>query len=144
MIKNTENFGARLKRLIDQTGLTQKKFAAEVKITEAALSTYIVKNSIPRVDIFYRIAKFFNLTMEEILLGNKEVEAGTANVVPFKKHKSHFPDDPHFQQIRRDIIQIWKSGNLQHKIFVTQAVNMCIRPETSLTSSAKTDGDPFP
>lgn len=58
-------FGAKLKRLLDQRGMTQKELAQKAGITEAAVSRYIHGTRVPKMPTAVHIAKALNVSLDE-------------------------------------------------------------------------------
>ena len=66
------DFGRRCKALREARGLTQKQLANILGIEERSVSRYEEKDSLPRVDTAVKIAKFFGISVEEMVEGEEE------------------------------------------------------------------------
>lgn len=66
------DFGRRCKALREARGLTQKRFAEIFGIESRSIVRYEETDSLPRVDTAVKIAKFFCISVEEMVEGEKE------------------------------------------------------------------------
>ena len=66
------DFGRRCKALREARGLTQKRFAEILGIESRSIVRYEETDSLPRVDTAVKIAKFFCISVEEMVEGEKE------------------------------------------------------------------------
>jgi transcriptional regulator with XRE-family HTH domain len=64
------NFASRLADLIDRRALTQRTIALECSISAGALTQYL-QGRIPKAEELYRLARYFNVSMEFLLTGNE-------------------------------------------------------------------------
>ncbi len=60
-------FSERLKELIDDKGLDITKFSKEIKIPRTTINGWILKQRMPKIDVLYRIAFFFNVSSDYLL-----------------------------------------------------------------------------
>lgn len=63
----TEQFATRLKKLMEESAMTQKDLANRARITEAALSRYLNDGRIPRLDVVANLATVLNTTTDYLL-----------------------------------------------------------------------------
>lgn len=56
-----------------RTGINQRKLAEAVGVTPAAMSRY-VEGRVPRADELLRIARYFAVSMEQLLTGSGTIE----------------------------------------------------------------------
>jgi transcriptional regulator with XRE-family HTH domain len=68
------NFPNRLAALIDRRALTQRTIAMECGISPGALTQYL-QGRTPKAEELYRLAKFFNVTMEFLLTGAEDQDS---------------------------------------------------------------------
>jgi transcriptional regulator with XRE-family HTH domain len=68
------NIAKNLKRLRIAKGLTQPQLAEELDLTQKQVSDYELAKSTPSLDMLPKIAKYFGITVDD-LLGAKEVAA---------------------------------------------------------------------
>ena len=61
------HIASNIKYLRSRKGLTQADLAAELEKTSAAISDYEKGKSIPPLDVAYRICRFFNVTIDELV-----------------------------------------------------------------------------
>lgn len=66
------DFGRRCKALREARGLTQRRFAEILGIESRSISRYEETDALPRVDTALKIAKFFCISVEEMVEGEKE------------------------------------------------------------------------
>ena len=66
------DFGRRCKALREARGLTQRRFAEILGIESRSIERYEETDSLPRVDTAVKIAKFFGISVEEMVEGEKE------------------------------------------------------------------------
>lgn len=62
------NFSNRFRDLMDSSGKTQKELATALELSEGAMINY-KRDSVPKSMELYRIARFFNVSMEWLLTG---------------------------------------------------------------------------
>ncbi len=60
-------FGASLKELREHTGVTQKELAQATKVPRQSISVYERGETAPTITQAYRIALFFNLTVDDFI-----------------------------------------------------------------------------
>ena len=66
-------FGAHLKSLLEEKGMTQAEFARRTGLTEASVSRYINGNRSPRIAQAYRMAQVIGIDMNTLIyLGEGE------------------------------------------------------------------------
>lgn len=53
--------------LIKKEGISQRELAKQIGINESALSRYLNGSRTPRIDIISKLAKHFNISVEELL-----------------------------------------------------------------------------
>lgn len=66
------DFGRRCKALREARGLTQKQLANILGIETRSISRYEETDALPRVDTALKIAKFFCISVEEMVEGERE------------------------------------------------------------------------
>ena len=67
--KYNYNFGLRVKQLLEMRGITTAKFLKETDTPNQRLYDWCNKGSIPNVLIAMKIAKYFNMTVEQLING---------------------------------------------------------------------------
>lgn len=65
----SSRFSANLRVLMVRSGLTQTRFSAMIDVSQAAISNY-VNGRLPEVVVMLRIARAFDVTVEELCLCN--------------------------------------------------------------------------
>ena len=65
------HFSSNIKYLRTKKGLTQAGLAKELEKTSAAVSDYEKGKSLPPLDVAYRISRFFNVTIDDLV--NKDL-----------------------------------------------------------------------
>jgi len=68
------NIADNLKKLRKAKGMTQPQLAEELDLTQKQVSDYELAKSAPSLDMLPKIAKYFNISVDE-LLGAKEIAA---------------------------------------------------------------------
>ncbi len=63
----TDQFAARLKKLMEESSMTQKELANRARITEAALSRYLNEGRIPRMEVVANLATVLHTTTDFLL-----------------------------------------------------------------------------
>ena len=61
------NYGAKIKALIDDNDIKQKRLAAALNLTESTLSNYVTGRTIIPPDVLVRIADYFSVTTDYLL-----------------------------------------------------------------------------
>lgn len=61
------NYGARIKALIDDNDIKQKRLAAALNLTESTLSNYITGRTNIPPDVLVAIADYFSVTVDYLL-----------------------------------------------------------------------------
>ena len=69
MANKSKEFGERLEGLIKKSGLNVNKLAKKTNINPPLIWNYIKLGRIPEAPILYKLAKEFNISMEELLNG---------------------------------------------------------------------------
>ena len=64
-----ESFIERLDRLLNEKGFQKKDLSLAIGISQSGLSTWRVSGTIPRADIAIAIARFLNVSVEYLVLG---------------------------------------------------------------------------
>ena len=77
----------RLTICLDAKGMTRKAWAADFGIPVTTIGNWIQRGSIPSVELVYRIAQYFNVSMEWLLTGNTDNfdDETAAMIVKFNK-----------------------------------------------------------
>lgn len=60
-------FKDKIFELLKKEGITQRELANKIQINESALSRYISGERTPRIDIVTKLARYFNVSVEELL-----------------------------------------------------------------------------
>lgn len=60
-------FEKKLKELMNSRNINQRDLANAIQINESAMSRYISGERKPRIDILTKIARFFNVSIEELM-----------------------------------------------------------------------------
>jgi transcriptional regulator with XRE-family HTH domain len=66
-------FNERLQQALSRSGMTQKELAAKAGVTEAAISHYLKGDRLPRFAVAVKLAEALNVTVEELMSGNTEM-----------------------------------------------------------------------
>lgn len=75
------NFSARLRDLLNERGMTQRRLAEQVGCTEAAISHYVKGDRVPRARVLAKIAATLQTTSDYLMEGisqDTESELGYA------------------------------------------------------------------
>lgn len=70
------NMGERIRKMIEEKGITQKELANSAGITEAAVSHYIKGDRVPRSTVLSKIAIVLNTTPEFLMEGTPSDSKG--------------------------------------------------------------------
>ncbi len=68
-----DSLDRRFKLLLDNRGYEPKDVARALNVTDNTISTY-VNGGIPKINIFYQLSKFFEVSMEWFLTGDVEIK----------------------------------------------------------------------
>lgn len=60
-------FKDKIAELMKKEGISQRELAKEIQINESAMSRYLSGERTPRVDIVTKLARYFNVSLEELL-----------------------------------------------------------------------------
>ena len=60
-------FKDKVKNLMNSKGISQRDLANAIQINESAMSRYISGERTPRIDILTKIARYFDVTIEELI-----------------------------------------------------------------------------
>lgn len=60
-------FKEKVKELMNEKNISQRDLANAIKINESAMSRYISGERTPRIDILTKIARFFNVSIDELM-----------------------------------------------------------------------------
>ncbi len=71
----SETFGDRISKLLKKTGMTQKRLAEAVSVTEAAMSRYINGDRVPKGPIIANIALALHTTTDYLLCQEAEEDS---------------------------------------------------------------------
>ena len=77
--RNSENpyiepLATRLRKLIEDTGVSQTELAAAIGVTRQAVNSYTLGNTVPNSDVLLNIAKYFDVS-SDYLLGLSDVKS---------------------------------------------------------------------
>ncbi len=75
------NFGEQIKKLRADRKLTQQKMADDLGITRQAISNWENNKNLPDIEMIIIIAKTFNLTLDELILGGKDMNNMTQKLI---------------------------------------------------------------
>ncbi|WP_269478313.1 helix-turn-helix transcriptional regulator [Hominibacterium faecale] len=75
------NFGEQIKKLRADEKLTQQKMADELGVTRQAISNWENNKNLPDIEMIIIIAKTFHLTLDELILGGKEMNNMTQKLI---------------------------------------------------------------
>ena len=67
-----EALGGRLKKLLQDSGYSQKELAGMAGVTEAAMTRYLQDDRVPRADVIANLATALNTTSDYIISGKIE------------------------------------------------------------------------
>lgn len=62
-----ERFGAKLRQLREEKGLTQREFAALFDVNRATIGHYENSTSYPSADILVQMANYFHISVDQLL-----------------------------------------------------------------------------
>lgn len=81
--------GNNLKKLRKAKGITQEQLAEQLNVTRQAVSSWENGINQPDVETLTRLAEYFGVTVEELIYGKKEGQAGrSASVIEVGKSSS--------------------------------------------------------
>lgn len=81
--------GNNLKKLRKAKGITQEQLAEQLNVTRQAVSSWENGINQPDVETLARLAEYFGVTVEELIYGKKEGQAGgSASVIEVGKSSS--------------------------------------------------------
>lgn len=60
-------FKEKIAELMKKEGISQRELAKEIQINESAMSRYLSGERTPRIDIITKLARYFNVSLEELL-----------------------------------------------------------------------------
>lgn len=111
--------GRFIAKLRKEKNLTQRDLAEKLGITNQAVSKWERGENLPDISILMELAKIFNVTVDELLKGNRESEI--ANSV-FEKNK-----DSNKEPISK-LKNIKKSSNIEnnHKLWISVAIALFV------------------
>lgn len=66
-------FKEKIKELMNSRNVSQRELANELNITESAMSRYISGERKPRVDILTKLARYFDVSIEELIGVENEI-----------------------------------------------------------------------
>lgn len=67
-------FKDKIKKLMNSKNVSQRDLAKAISINESAMSRYISGERTPRIDILTKIARYFNVSIEELIDESPENE----------------------------------------------------------------------
>jgi transcriptional regulator with XRE-family HTH domain len=82
-------FHEKLQELRKQKGLTQEELAASIYVSRTAISKWESGRGYPSIDSLKAIAKFFSVTIDELLTGNEALNIAEED---HKERESHLRD----------------------------------------------------
>ena len=62
-----ERFGAKLRQLREDRGMTQKEFASLFEVNRATIGHYESNISYPSADVLVKMANYFHITVDQLL-----------------------------------------------------------------------------
>ena len=68
------DIGLKIKQLREESGLSQEAFAERLLVTRQAVSKWENGNGYPDIENIIRISNVFDVSLDELVKGNKEVE----------------------------------------------------------------------
>ena len=74
-----ETFGQRFQRLRKAKKLTQEEIASKVNLTPQSISKWETDLSAPDIMLLPKLAKILDVSLEELLTGEKKVETKVLN-----------------------------------------------------------------
>ena len=77
MYWNEVEFGLRIRKLRQLKGITQEKLAEELSITLSHMGKLENGDRKPSIDITIQVAKYFGVTLDYLVFGNKHKEETT-------------------------------------------------------------------
>ena len=82
-------FNEKLQELRKQKGLTQEELAQELYVSRTAISKWESGRGYPNIESLKLIAKFFNVTVDELISSNQMLVVAEEEK---KQHEKHFCD----------------------------------------------------
>ncbi|WP_147612305.1 helix-turn-helix transcriptional regulator [Treponema pectinovorum] len=67
-------FSERVLEELEYKGSNQKELADFLKVRPSTVNAWIIRNSMPAVDVAYKVAKYLNVSLEYLLTGNNEYQ----------------------------------------------------------------------
>lgn len=67
MVDKTQEYGEKLRNLLDQYDMTQRDLSKALHLTDGAVGNYVSGRRLPRYEITVQIAKMFNVTADYLL-----------------------------------------------------------------------------
>jgi len=82
MAEKDPAFAKRLASFMEEAGYGKKKLAVAVGVSPSAVGAYINEGRIPEAPILLKIARLLNVTIEELLTGDKAAGLGARPPTP--------------------------------------------------------------
>lgn len=85
---DAKKIGERIAKLRKERNMTQTQLAEKLYVTEKAVSKWECGNGVPDLDNIEKIADIFNISIDELLLGNEKTKQGTTSdeqILQFQK-----------------------------------------------------------
>lgn len=79
------NFGTQIKMIRKENQLTQEQFANQLNISRQTVSARENNRYLPDIEMIVEIAKTFNLSLDDLILGNTVVKDKLVNDTKFVK-----------------------------------------------------------
>lgn len=89
-MKNQETLGQRLKRIRNCNDFTQQQVADILNIDRSTYSYYETGKTEPNHETTIKLAKIFNVSIEELLTGEKRKETGASDTGYFPGRREFF------------------------------------------------------
>lgn len=79
------NFGTQIKMIRKENQLTQEQFSNQLNISRQTVSAWENNRYLPDIEMIVEIAKTFNLSLDDLILGNTVVKDKLVNDTKFVK-----------------------------------------------------------
>lgn len=68
------NFGEQIKKIRSENGLTQEQLATQLNVSRQTISSWENNRNLPDLEMVVKIAKVFNLSLDQLILGGSDME----------------------------------------------------------------------
>lgn len=68
------NFGEQIKKIRSENGLTQEQLTTQLNVSRQTISSWENNRNLPDLEMVVKIAKVFNLSLDQLILGGSDME----------------------------------------------------------------------